>query len=166
MRTRTLHILLALFGVLFVVSQANLIALLGDMGPAYFQMQTTLSVDTFRGILDGWSAEEQARYRESFSWDSVHPLLYGGLLLTWALVVHRHGAVSSARLPLLVTLAVAPSVLDYLENACHLYLEVHRDEISSGSVVASGLAADAKWLVAAVALVWLITASVQAVRAR
>lgn len=164
MRTRTLHILLGLSAVLFVISQVNIIVVLGPVGSELFALQTTLSADTFRSILDGWTPDELARYREHFAWDTVHPLLYGGLQLTWALVVHRHGAVSARRLPLLVTLAVLPSVLDYVENAFHLYLEVHRDAIATGPVLAAGLAAGLKWLCAGLVVGWLIVASVRAVR--
>ncbi|MGH3647107.1 MAG: hypothetical protein ACRDTM_08015 [Micromonosporaceae bacterium] len=164
MRTRTLHILLGVSAALFVVSQVNIVLALGSIGPEFFALQTTLSADTFRDIVTGWSPEELTRYREHLAWDTVHPLLYGSLLLIWSLVVHRHGEVSEWRLPLLVTLSVLPSVLDYVENAIHIYLDVHRDAIDTLSVLAAGLAADLKWLCAGVVVVWLLAASVRVAR--
>ncbi len=163
MRNGTLHVLFGFFAALFVASQVNIIAGLGSIGGKLIQLQTTLSAETFRSILEGWDHEELLRYRTHFAWDSVHPLIYGGLLVLWILVLHGHRPFTPRGLRVLLTLAVIPSVLDYVENAFHLYLEANRGAINSVTVLLAGLAADAKWLIAAVLVVVLLLASVRAI---
>jgi hypothetical protein len=166
MRTGTLHVLLGFFGALFVASQVNIIVQAGPVAADVFQLQLTASPEAFREILDGWSAEELTRYRSHFAWDSVHPLIYGTLLGLWTQVVHRQRAFSQGALRLCLTLAVAPSVLDYVENAFHLYLEVNRDSINGGTVMVAASAATLKWLCAALACVLLVVTSFRALSGR
>lgn len=162
MRTGTLHILFGFFAALFVASQVNIIAALGPVAPELFQLQVTLSADAYRGILEGWGADDLVRYRTHLAWDTVHPLIYGALLVLWIYVLHHRREFSPRGTRWLLTLALAPSALDYLENAFHLYLEVHREAISPATVLLSGGAAILKWLCAALVVFLLLMASVRA----
>ncbi len=162
MRTGTSQILFGFFAALFAASQANIIAHLGPVAGDLFSLQLTMSPEAFRETLEGWNAEELSRYRSHFAWDSVHPLIYGGLLALWTLVVHRHRPFSPRALRLLSVLAVTPSVLDYVENGFHIYLEANRAAINAGTVLIAGSAASLKWLCAGLITALLTAASVQA----
>jgi len=162
MRTGTSQVLFGFFAALFAASQANIIAHLGPVAGDLFSLQLTMSPETFREILDGWTAEELNRYRSHFAWDSVHPLIYGGLLGLWILVVHRHRRFSPRALRILSLLAVTPPVLDYVENGFHIYLETNRSAISTGTVLIAGGAASLKWLCAGLVTVLLAMASARA----
>lgn len=162
MRTGTSQVLFGFFAALFAASQANIIAHLGPVAGDLFSLQLTMSPETFREILDGWNAEELGRYRSHFAWDSVHPLIYGGLLGLWTVVVHRHRPLSPRALRIFSVLAVTPSVLDYVENGFHIYLEANRSAINTGTVLIAGGAASLKWLCAGLITVLLAVASVQA----
>ncbi len=162
MRTGTSQILFGFFAALFVASQANIIAHLGPVAADLFSLQLTMSAETFREILEGWSAEELSRYRSHFAWDSVHPLIYGGLLALWTVVVHRHRPLSPRTLRVFAVLAVTPSVLDYVENGFHIYLEANRSAINTGTVLIAGSAASLKWLCAGLITALLAVTSVQA----
>jgi len=166
MRTGTLHVLFGFFCALFVASQANIIAQAGPVAADVLRLQFTGSPETFRQILDGWSAEELARYRSHFAWDSIHPLIYGTLFGLWTLVVHRQRTLSSRALRLFLILAIAPSVLDYVENAFHLYLEVNRESITSGALMVATGTATLKWLCAAVVCALLLVTSLRALSGR
>jgi hypothetical protein len=162
MRTGTSQILFGFFAALFVASQANIIAHLGPVAGELFSLQLTMSPETFREILEGWDADELSRYRSHFAWDSVHPLIYGGLLGLWILVVHRHRRFSPRALRILSLLAVTPPVLDYVENGFHIYLETNRSAINTGTVLIAGGAATLKWLCAGLITVLLTLASARA----
>ncbi|HEX6075364.1 MAG TPA: hypothetical protein VFZ32_08895 [Micromonosporaceae bacterium] len=162
MRTGTAQVLFGFFGALFVASQVNIILQLGPVAGDLLQLQLTTSPETFRGILEGWSPEDLNRYRSHFAWDSVHPLIYGGLLGLWMLVVHRERSFSPRGLRILLILALASSMLDYLENAIHLYLETNRESINGGTVLIAAAAAGVKWFCAALVTVLLTLASVRA----
>ena len=166
MRTGTLHVLFGFFAALFVASQANIIAQAGPVAADVLRLQLTGSPETFREILDGWSAEELARYRSHFAWDSIHPLIYGTLFGLWTMVVHRQRTLSRRALRLFLILAIAPSVLDYVENAFHLYLEVNRESITRGVVMVAAGAAILKWLCAAVVCALLLVTSLRALSGR
>ncbi|MGH3728903.1 MAG: hypothetical protein ACRDTU_09135 [Micromonosporaceae bacterium] len=166
MRTGTLHVLFGFFVALFVVSQANIIAALGPAASDMLRLQTTLSPETFRSIVEGFNADELARYRTHFAWDSVHPLVYGALLQLWTAVVHRAKPFGAGTLRLLVGFAIVVPVLDYIENAFHVYLEVHRGAIGTGTVLLSGALANLKWLIGGVLLVVLLLSSVRALFVR
>lgn len=166
MRTGTSQVLFGFFAALFVASQANIIAHLGPIAGDLLSLQVTMSPETFRDILAGWNAEELSRYRSHFAWDSVHPLIYGGLLGLWTLVVHRHRPLSPRALRVFSVLAVTPSVLDYVENGFHIYLETNRSAINTGTVLIAGGAANLKWLCAGLIIVLLAVASVQALGRR
>jgi hypothetical protein len=166
MRTGTSQILFGFFAALFVASQANIIAHLGPVAGELFSLQLTMSPETFREILEGWDADELSRYRSHFAWDSVHPLIYGGFLALWTLVVHRHRPFSPRALRLLSVLALTPSVLDYVENGFHIYLEANRSAINTGTVLIAGGAANLKWLCAGLITALLAVASVRALGLR
>ena len=162
MRTGTSQVLFGFFAALFAASQANIIAHLGPVAGDLFSLQLTMSPETFREILQGWTAEELSRYRSHFAWDSVHPLIYGGLFGLWILVVHRHRRFSPRALRILSVLALTPSVLDYVENGFHIYLETNRSAINTGTVLIAGSAASLKWLCAGLITALLAMASVRA----
>ncbi|MQA25176.1 MAG: hypothetical protein GEU94_06840 [Micromonosporaceae bacterium] len=166
MRSGTLHVLFGFFAALFVASQLNIIAELGPIGADLIRLQSTLSAETFRNTLDGFTAGELARYRGHFAWDSVHPLIYGGLLLLWTYVVHRRRPFSTRVMRTLVGLAIAAPALDYVENGFHLFLETHREAINAATVAVSGTATILKSLLLAVLVVALLLATVRALLTR
>ncbi|MGH3664122.1 MAG: hypothetical protein ACRDT8_12900 [Micromonosporaceae bacterium] len=166
MRTGPLHVFFGFFVALFAASQLNIAAGLGPAFTDLLQLQTTFSADIFRSILDGWSAEELTSYRTHFAWDSIHPLIYGTFLVLWALVVHRRRPFSARGVRMIITLAVAAPVLDYVENAFHLYLEANRDAITGGTVAISGGVANLKWACGFLVAVLLLLASVRALGGR
>ena len=166
MRTGTLHVLFGFFAALFVASQLNIAAELGPIGPDLLRLQTTLSAETFKQTLDGFTPDELTRYRTHFAWDSVHPLIYGGLLLLWTYIIHGRRPFSTRMLRILVGLSIAVPALDYVENGFHLYLEPHREAINTVTVVISGIAGITKWLLAAVLVVLLLLATVRALLTR
>ena len=67
---------LIVWSALFVVSQANIVRLLGPAGPKVLQVQTAWSERRYREILASMGDAETARFRSHYFPDLVHPAIY------------------------------------------------------------------------------------------
>jgi len=74
--TPLLNRYLVVFGALFVLSQALIIWLLGDVGLQLLALQTTFTKAGFTSIVSAWGPAEFEKLRVHYRFDSLHPLWY------------------------------------------------------------------------------------------
>jgi hypothetical protein len=140
------RLILAL-GVAYLVSQATIASILHDLDPAVvLRLQTTLSVEVFTSILDHWRAAGLLpTYWRHYWLDFTHPFLYSTLLTAMlAKAFDANGL--DARFDRLLLVPFAAGALDVVENLCHVAMLLDARLVVVPLVVASGLAANLKWL--------------------
>lgn len=77
------HRVVALSGLLYVASQANISIMLASRQPNIFSLQLAFTPDAFWRVIEMWGQPGIALYRSHFRFDNFHPLTYGafGFLL-------------------------------------------------------------------------------------
>ncbi len=143
------------WSALFVVSQANIVRLLGSTGPNVLAVQSAWSEARYREILAGMDDAETARFRSHYFPDFVHPAIYAMALRAGA----RSLASAAPQRPVVVdVLAAAPIVsaaCDYIENIVGLTLVDHPERISDTVVRATTVVSTVKWVTAIGSLAYL-----------
>lgn len=146
---------MAVWSAAFVLSQANIVRLLGLAAPRVMEVQTAFSARRYVEILAKMDDAETARFRSHYYPDFVHPAIY-------ALALRAAGRRLGERVPLSPTtqtmLAVAPVVSaagDYIENVVGLYLLDNRGSITDTTVRATSAVSITKWVLALGALGYL-----------
>ncbi|QCB50580.1 hypothetical protein E5720_03730 [Rhodococcus sp. PAMC28707] len=141
--------------MIFAVSQANIVRLLGPAGPRVLQIQTAWSALRYRLILDSMDAAATARFRSHYYPDFVHPAIYAMALRAGA---SRLGELTDLTPTTAKVLAVAPILSaagDYVENIAGLYLLDHREQITDSVVRATTAVSVTKWVLALGTLAYL-----------
>ena len=139
---------MAVWSAVFVLSQANIVRLLGPVGPRVLEVQTAFSARRYREVLAKMDGAETARFRSHYYPDFVHPAIY-------AIALRAAGRRLGERTPLSPTvrwaLAAAPVLSaagDYVENIAGLYLLDHRDNITDRTVRITTAVSISKWVLA------------------
>lgn len=132
----------------YVVSQANIVRVLGAAGPKVLKIQTALSARTYNGVLATMDDDETRRYRSHFAWDMVHPLIYAAALDVGTRRLSQSTPMPPALRKVLVAAPWMSAAGDYVENVAGLYLLDHRQHISDASVRAVSGVSIAKWTLA------------------
>ncbi|WP_072806636.1 hypothetical protein [Rhodococcoides yunnanense] len=148
MRLGKRDVRLIVWSAIFVVSQANIVRLLGSAGPRVLQVQTAWSADRYRQVLGSMDAAETARFRSHYYPDFVHPALYAVALRVGA---ERLGELAPLDTAVARALAVAPVVSaagDYIENVVGLHLLDHPEHITDSLVRATSAVSIMKWALA------------------
>ncbi len=141
--------------MIFAVSQANILRLLGPAGPRVLQIQTAWSALRYRQILDSMDAAATARFRSHYYPDFVHPVIYAMALRAGA---SRLGELTDLTPTTAKALAIAPILSaagDYVENVTGLYLLDHREQITDSVVRATTAVSVTKWVLALGTLAYL-----------
>jgi hypothetical protein len=140
------RLILAL-GAAYLVSQATIASILHDLDPVVvLRLQTTLSVEVFTSILDRWRAAGLLpTYWRHYWLDFPHPFLYGTLLAA-ALARAFDANGLDARFDRLLLVPFVAGALDLVENLCHVAMLLDTRLVTAPMVVASGLAANLKWI--------------------
>ncbi len=150
---------LALLATLvFVVSQANLVRLIGPLEPNIVVLQTRFTAEAFWSVLQAWGPEGLARYRAHLPYDWLHPFLYGVMGWLWVRrtpLFTRWPARRSRALSWSLPLA---AVCDLLENALHVALLARPPGGSALFVALAGTASSLKWFLAVAFVVALAAA--------
>ncbi|MCC8929631.1 MULTISPECIES: hypothetical protein [Nocardiaceae] len=152
---------LIVWSALFVVSQANIVRLLGPAGPKVLQVQTAWSERRYREILASMGDAETARFRSHYFPDLVHPAIYAMALRAGARSLTAKASLNPESVPGPATvraLAVAPVVsaaCDYIENIVGLTLVDNRNLISDKVVRSTTVVSTVKWVTAAGSLAYL-----------
>lgn len=139
----------------FVVSQANIVRLLGPVGVALLKTQTATSGRAYRAVLDGMDAVEIERYRSHFYPDFLHPIIYAAALRAGARRLDELAPLSPAAKRVLLTAPVVAAAGDYVENVAGLYLLDHRYRITDHTVHATTAVSTTKWVLALGSLAYL-----------
>lgn len=146
---------LVAWSVAFVVSQANILRLLGPAGPKLMKTQTAPSSRAYRAVLDSMDAAETERYRSHFYPDFVHPIIYAAALRAGARRLDELAPLSPATRRVLLAAPVVAAAGDYVENVAGLYLLDHRYRITDRTVRATTAVSTTKWVLALGSLAYL-----------
>lgn len=157
------RLIVSLFALLYVASQAHLAILLAPLHPSILSLQLSFTSEAFWHIIDLWGAPGVAVYQAHFRFDNVHPFIYGAFGF---LLVSRTALFSGARpwvyRAMLLTLPVT-GLFDLIENAAQIYLLSQPHGLQSAIVPFSGTCSLIKWVLASL---FALAVTVQAVRKR
>jgi hypothetical protein len=158
--------LVALLGLAFVISQANLAWLVAPLRPNILALQLAFTATEFWSIIKAWGTPGVALFRSHFAYDLVHPFVYGAfgyfLVANTALF---SGLSARARCALQYALPVA-AAFDLTENAIHFYLLSQGVGAGEYLVPFSATCSSIKWGLAAVFSLALIAAPIATLIAR
>ena len=139
---------MAVWSAVFVLSQANIVRLLGPVGPRVLEVQTAFSARRYHEVLAKMNGAETARFRSHYYPDFVHPAIY-------AVALRAAGRRLGERTPLSPTvrkvIAVAPVLSaagDYVENVVGLHLLDNRGGITDTTVRLTTAVSISKWVLA------------------
>ncbi len=143
------NFLIALFGIIYTVSQVIIGSILHKIGALKaLKLQSTLSSETFKTIASQWiaSGEIEAYYRH-FRFDNFHPVWYSvflSLLIARAFKVNR----VDSKYDFVILTPFLAALCDFFENAMHLYFLADLNRATPFLVALSGAATNTKWLLA------------------
>lgn len=136
------------WSALFVVSQANIIRLLGPTAPNVLAVQTAWSGQRYHRILDGMDETEVVRFRSHYLPDFVHPVIYAMALRAGAKSLAARTPMSPVMAKVLATAPIVSAVGDYLENTVGLVLVGNREQITDTVVRTTTVVSTVKWIAA------------------
>ncbi|RVW05155.1 hypothetical protein [Rhodococcus xishaensis] len=139
----------------FVLSQANIVRLLGPVAPKVLKTQTAPSARVYAAVLDGMDSAEIGRYRSHFYLDFVHPGIYATALRAGVRRLDELSPLPPATKRALLAAPVVSAAGDYIENVAGLYLLDHRDRITDGAIRATTAISTTKWVLALGSLAYL-----------
>ncbi|WP_031938651.1 hypothetical protein [Prescottella defluvii] len=137
---------LVAWSAVFVVSQVNILRILGPVGSKLLRTQTAPSARVYTGVLDGMDAGEIVRYRSHFYPDFVHPAIYATALRVGVRRLDELAPLSPTARRVLLAAPIVSAAGDYIENVAGLYLLDHRDRIGDGVIRATTAVSTTKWL--------------------
>jgi len=145
--TPLLNRYLLVFGSLFVLSQAIIIGLLGDVGLQLLALQTTFTKAGFTSIVSTWGPAEFEKLRVHFRIDMLHPIWYA-LFLAALLAKLFNVNNFSKRYNVFIWTPVIAGLCDFTENAIHApfvynFYNMHQPYIFLGALFAT-----VKWFLA------------------
>lgn len=147
-----LDIAIAVLGLAYIASQTAIGMLLHPVGTGLaFKFQLATDKDTALQVLNLWGEAGRIQFAKHFRLDFIHPLLYSGLLF----VLLKRFCQSWLGPRLWPLAAIAPwiaAACDEVENLMELRILHELDAVPAGVVLASGMIASCKWLLAAVCL--------------
>ncbi|MGW0041769.1 hypothetical protein [Rhodococcus sp. NPDC003348] len=149
----------------YVLSQANIIRLLGPAGSKLLATQTALSAHRYRAVLDSMDETETARFRSHFAPDMVHPVIYASALYTGGARLAQLTDLSPGTRTALRVAPVVAAACDYVENVVDLHLLDHREAVTDARVRAITAVSTTKWVLSIGTLAYLAQGFVR-VRAR
>jgi hypothetical protein len=149
-------IIVALATIAFIASQVNLAIILGHLEPGIFSLQLALTPEQFWRVIELWGTESVSRYQSHFTYDFIHPFIYGFF-----------GYVCVRRTSLFISMSLRSSrffafalpvagLCDLLENIIHVYLLTHGPDAGMRLVPISGTASAIKWSLAVIFTVVLL----------
>ncbi|MDI9914711.1 hypothetical protein [Rhodococcus sp. IEGM 1379] len=139
---------MAVWSATFVLSQANIVRLLGPAAPRVLEVQTAFSARRYHEVLARMDDAETARFRSHYFPDFVHPAVYAMALRAGAQRLGEHVPLSPVTQKALAVAPVLSAVGDYIENIVGLHLLDHRDHITDGAVRVTSAVSIAKWVLA------------------
>ena len=157
--------LIALFAVIWLISQITIGWILGPIGSLnVLALQTTLSSADFKSIVASWIALGQiAAYHAHFFLDNMHPIWYSLFLSLTIARLFKINAINSKFDWMLMTPFVA-GACDLFENAMHLYFLADLNRATPALVALSGVTSLTKWflvcaglaVVCSLAITWCV----------
>lgn len=139
----------------FVLSQANIVRLLGPAGPKVLATQTALSAHAYRAVLESMDEAETARFRSHFAPDMVHPAIYAIALRTGGARLGQLTDLSPGTRTALAVVPVLAAACDYVENVVDLHLLDHREAVTDTRVRVVTAVSTTKWVLALGTLAYL-----------
>lgn len=139
----------------FVVSQANIVRLLGPVGATLLRTQTAPSARAYTAALDGMDVADLERYRSHFYPDFVHPIIYAAALRAGARRLDELAPLPPSTKRILLAAPVVAAAGDYVENVAGLYLLDHRDRVTDPTIRATTAVSTTKWVLALGSLAYL-----------
>ena len=151
------------FATIYIISQATIASTLHSANASHllFAFQFTYDAASFRELLASISAVQQAGLQAHFTYDHIHPIWYGGLIVTlMAWLLKKNGL--TGRWNLLIVFGVIPSLMDVIENSIHEPLLFETAIPTDPTVTVAAICATIKW---SMALGYLLMAIALGVRA-
>ena len=134
--------------VLFLVSQANLTRFIGALNPSFFEMQFAFSPAKYSEILQAWGPTGVTLYRLHFSYDLIHPLIFGALGWVAVQTSPVFDGLTVTKERFYRWLLPVAAGFDYIENTCQLKLLSFPTGIVDWLVPVSATCASIKWILA------------------
>jgi len=116
--TPLLNRYLVVFGALFVLSQALIIWLLGDVGLQLLALQTTFTKAGFTSIVSAWGPEEFEKLKVHYRFDMLHPIWHA-LFLASLLAKLFNATNIPEQYNVFIWTPVIAGLCDFAENAIH-----------------------------------------------
>lgn len=110
--------ILTLVTLAFILSQGNLLRILGPLEPSIFALQLAFTPESFAAVLTRWGGAGIARYRAHFAFDLLHPFVYAAFGVAWVRRSALFASPAGMRMPLAWALPIA-GLCDLVENALH-----------------------------------------------
>jgi len=151
------------FATVYIISQATIASTLHSANASHllFAFQFTYDAENFRELLASISAVQLAGLQAHFAYDHIHPLWYGGLIVTLtAWLLKKNGL--RGRWNLLIAVGVVPSLMDVIENSIHEPLMFETAIPTDPAVTVAAICATIKW---SMALGYLLMAIALGIRA-
>lgn len=137
------RLLLVLSALLLLASQANLAWMVAPLQPSILALQFAFKPQAYWRIIDLWGASGLALYRAHFSFDAVHPFIYGAF---GYLLITRTSLFDGSRLRSAGMLALPlAALLDLAENAAQLFLLGQAHGLDSIVIPISATCSLLKW---------------------
>ena len=145
--TPSLNRYLLVFGSLFLLSQALIVWLLGEVGLQLLALQTTFTKAGFTSLVNEWGLAEYEKLRMHYRLDMLHPIWYA-LFLAALLAKLFNANNASKRYDTFIWTPVIAGCCDFAENAIHAAFVYHVYSMPQPWIFLGGLFATAKWFLA------------------
>jgi len=144
-------------GIIYIISQAFILAILSCLGHDPLTLQTTFSKTVFTGILEKWGQSGLHIYKTHFYVDFVHAFIYAVFLSSWIAYLTVKPGKKPAPLHLVLwALPFIAGLCDVIENIFHLVLISNPADISGTLIKVSAAFANTKWGLARISLVAIV----------
>jgi hypothetical protein len=151
---RLLPALVITSGLLYVVSQATILAILEPMGISPLMFQLSFDSNSLADIITAWGDNGIELFRKHFYMDFLHPVIYSSFqfFLLCYLRSKLRGYGTSRDIPAYFLLPFAAAAIDLAENFLELAIIRRGTEIPGWMAFANGLLSSSKWALAAISI--------------
>lgn len=145
------------FGIIYFTSQFAIGSILHEIGiKELLVLQTTLSLHTFKSIIQNWTSEGLIGvYLSHFYFDMFHPIWYSIFLSSLLAFIIKKREIKKFS-SLLVVMPFIAGVLDCVENIMHIFFLSRPEYLIAPLVIVSGVSAITKWAITCISVLLII----------
>ncbi|HOT46956.1 MAG TPA: hypothetical protein PLM53_18595 [Spirochaetota bacterium] len=151
---KLLPALVIISGLLYVISQATILIILGPLGTGQLKFQFSFDAKSLADIITAWGETGMAVFRDHFYMDFLHPVIYSSFMffLLCYLRTKLPKSEISRDIPLYFLLPFAAAAVDLAENFLELAIIRQQTEIPGWMALMNGLLSSLKWGLSAACL--------------